>query len=285
MDPRVIRLMGVVLDLCILVGAAAFISIRINAHSYYSGDVRSGQSAAYIANFYRARGYSLSGSILGVHVNGTVIESPGFILDSARASLFFSTGRDVLIVYSSDQKIRDPLPQEVDPLRLSLKVDREVDRALISLDPIWTTSLTQVIQKVSEISQAIEEAGAQHEVYVTLKLHGKGLSEAISSNEVPIYWLEDLVNSECSGLFLFVGSTVAPFYLLIENMNWRDLGKLNALLERWIPSDSLNMLAYDIQVKVVFAAPPDESAKALIYKGLMSIPGVRYVKFTTEFKD
>lgn len=285
MNPRVVRVAGVVLDLCILVGVCAFVGARIHAHSYYSGDVRSCQSAAYIANFYRARGYSLSGSILGVHVNGTIIESPGFVLDSARASLFFSTGRDVFIVYSSDQKIRDPLPQEVDPLRLSLKVDRDVDRALISLDPIWTKGLAQIIQKVGEISQALDEAGIPYELYVTFKLHGKGLSEAISSNEVPIYWLEELVNAKCSGLFMFVGSTVAPFYLLIENMNWRDLDELNALLGQWMPSDSLEMLAYDIQLKVVFSAPPDESSKATIYKELTSISGVRYVKFTTEFKD
>ncbi len=281
---RVLKLLGVALDILVVTAAVGVAYMKVNSHSYYSGDVRSGQSAAYIANFYRSRGYSLRGGILGVHVNGTLINSTGFVLDSARATIYFSAGGDVFLVYSSDQKVKDPLPQEVDPLRLTLKVDRDVDRLLVSLDPLWTEGLDDLLAKVGEVVNAVSDAGVDYEVFVSFKLHGGGLSEAIRRNEVPIYWLQSEVNEECSGLFLFVGSTVAPFYLVVENMNWRDLAKLDSILRTWLPADAHEMLAYDVRVKVVFDRPPTTEEKTTIYGAVSSLEGVRYAKFMVEFK-
>ncbi len=285
MEPdRASRLLGVALDILVVTATVGVAYMKVNAHSYYRGDVRSGQSAAYIANFYRSRGYSLRGGILGVHVNGTLINSTGFVLDSARATIYFSAGGDVFLVYSSDQKVRDPLPQEVDPLKLALKVDRNVDRLLVSLDPLWTDGLDDLISRVGEVAGAVSSGGVGYELFVSFKLHGGGLSEAIRGNEVPIYWLQSEVNEECSGLFLFVGSTVAPFYLVVENMNWKDLTKLDSILRAWLPADAREMLAYDIRVKVVFDRPPSPGEKSAIYGAVSSVEGVRYAKFMVEFK-
>ena len=281
---RTLKALGIALDVLVLTAAVGVAYMKVNSHSYYSGDVRSGQSAAYIANFYRERGYSLRGSLLGVHMNGTVINSSGLVLDSARATLYFSAGRDVLLVYSSDQKVRDPLPQEVDPLRLSLRVDRDVDRLLVSLDPLWTEGLRDLADRVGEVVEAVGSGGVGYQAFVSFKLQGGGLAEAIRGNRVPIYWLQEDVNEECTGLFMFVGSTVAPFYLVVENMNWRDLARLDAILRRWVPEEAWDMFAYDIRVKIVFDRPPTAGEKAAIYGAVSTLQGVRFAKFAVEFK-
>ncbi len=280
---RLGRLIAVSLDLAIIVFLAASAVMRADYESFYEGDIGTGTSLAYVARFYRDRGFSLEGSAYGMESNGSVINVTGMVVRSYRYSVLFGGDGESLVVYSDDQKLKEPVPLELDPLYVRVRATRAANKMVVYVGPRRLENLSEIESLGERILGFIRDAGARARIYVNFKLIDEAMLEGIREGRIPVYWLETVLNRFSGGLIRFAGSVDYPLYLSFQDVPLGDVGRATHILESFLGRGQV--LAYDLNFKVVMEGEVSMGVKAEILRDIRSMPGVRYVRVSTTFGE
>jgi len=272
----------VVLDVLIisLLLSSAYYVFSLRKSYSYEGSMADGLSAAYIANYYRARGSSFMAYVHGVSNEGVPVDLVGRVIDSTRSTIVIYSGNRTFSIYADGQKVKEPFFKDVNSFYIQMESKRELRNVLVKINPI-NGDLYDLERICDSVNLAIEHAGLSAGL-VTLNfyLFNSDLMEGIRSGNVPVQFILYKINTAGMGRASLVTSVINPYYLSIQDMPLHRIRDLDQILRPWMGKEAF---ISEIEVRIVLSSVPTQEQISYIIRAIGSIPGVRYVKVVPEF--
>jgi hypothetical protein len=255
-----------------------FLSLR-GLHAY-EGSMADGLSAAYIANYYRARGSSFLAYVHGVSNEGMPMDVVGRVIDSTRSTIVIYSGNRTFSIYSDGQKVKEPFFKDINSFYIQMRSVRELRNVLVKINPI-SGNLYDLEAICNNINSVVRHSGLEAEL-ITLNfyLFNSDLMNKIRSGDVPIQLILYKINTAGMGRASLVTSVLNPYYLSIQDMPLQRIRDLDGILGPWMGEDAF---ISEIEVRIVLNKIPTQEQISYIIRAIEAIPGVRFAKIVPEF--
>jgi len=272
----------ILLDILViaLLFSSAYYIFSLRKSYAYEGSMADGLAAAYIANYYRARGSSFLAYVHGVSNEGMPVDIVGRVVDSTRATIVIYSGNRTFSIYSDGQKVKEPFFKDINPFYIQMKSNRELRNVLVKINPI--NGDLHDLEKICEnINSVLDHTGLRVEI-ITLNfyLFNSDFMNRIKSGEVPIQLILYEINTAGMGRASLVTSVLNPYYLSIQDMPLNRIGDLDGILRPWMGERAF---ISEIEVRIVLSSVPTQEQISYIIKAVGAIHEVRYVKVVSEF--
>lgn len=273
---------NLVLDLLViaLLVSSSYYFLSLRKSYSYEGSMADGLSAAYIANYYRARGSSFSAYVHGVSSEGMPVDITGRVIDSTRSTIVIYSGNRTFSIYTDGQKVKEPFFKDINSFYIQMKSARELRNVLVKINPI-NGNLYNLETICNNINSVLEHSGLEAE-FVTLNfyLFNSGLMDKIRSGDVPIQLILYEINTAGMGRASLVTSVINPYYLSIQDMPLQRIGDLDGILRPWMGNKAF---ISEVEVRIVLNKIPTQEQISYIIRAIGAMPEVRFVKIVSEF--